>query len=75
MLVVIGFIVVAFSVFGGFVMAGGHLASLLQPIELLMIGGAAAGALAGSAANTVAANIVAIRVTIDFILKFPFWLV
>jgi chemotaxis protein MotA len=44
MLVVIGFIVVAFSVFGGFVMAGGHLASLLQPIELLMIGGAAAGA-------------------------------
>jgi chemotaxis protein MotA len=32
------------SVFGGFAMAGGHLAALLQPIELLMIGGAAAGA-------------------------------
>jgi chemotaxis protein MotA len=53
MLVVIGFIVVAFSVFGGFVMAGGHLASLLQPIELLMIGGAAAGALV--AGNTIKA--------------------
>src|SRR5260370_3240087 len=32
------------SVFGGFALAGGHLSALLQPIELLMIGGAAAGA-------------------------------
>lgn len=32
------------SVFGGFAMAGGHLGALFQPIELLMIGGAAAGA-------------------------------
>ena len=32
------------SVFGGFAMGGGHLAALLQPLELLMIGGAAAGA-------------------------------
>lgn len=32
------------SVFGGFVLAGGHVAALFQPIELLMIGGAAAGA-------------------------------
>jgi chemotaxis protein MotA len=31
-------------VFGGFALAGGHLASLWQPIELLMIGGAAVGA-------------------------------
>lgn len=31
-------------VFGGFALAGGHLASLWQPIELLMIGGAALGA-------------------------------
>jgi chemotaxis protein MotA len=31
-------------VFGGFAMSGGHLGSLLQPIELLMIGGAAFGA-------------------------------
>ncbi|HJW54085.1 MAG TPA: flagellar motor stator protein MotA [Burkholderiaceae bacterium] len=43
MLVIIGYIVVLISVFGGFALAGGHLAALLQPIELLMIGGAAAG--------------------------------
>lgn len=34
----------AASVFGGFVLAGGHLAALFQPVELLMIGGAAFGA-------------------------------
>lgn len=44
MFVIIGYVLVAASVFGGFAMAGGHLAALLQPIELLMIGGAAAGA-------------------------------
>ena len=44
MLVIIGYVIVAFSVFGGFALAGGHLAALLQPIELLMIGGAAIGA-------------------------------
>ena len=43
MLVIIGYIVVLLSVFGGFVIAGGHLHSLLQPVELLMIGGAAGG--------------------------------
>jgi chemotaxis protein MotA len=31
-------------VFGGFALAGGHLAALFQPLELLMIGGGAAGA-------------------------------
>jgi chemotaxis protein MotA len=31
-------------VFGGFAAAGGHLASLFQPVELLQIGGAAVGA-------------------------------
>lgn len=44
MLVIIGYILVCLSVFGGFALAGGHLAALLQPIELLMIGGAASGA-------------------------------
>jgi chemotaxis protein MotA len=44
MLVVIGYLLVCLSVFGGFALAGGHLAALLQPIELLMIGGAALGA-------------------------------
>ncbi|MBB3244573.1 chemotaxis protein MotA [Herbaspirillum sp. Sphag64] len=44
MLVIIGYVVVMASVFGGFAMAGGHLGALFQPIELLMIGGAAGGA-------------------------------
>ncbi|MGJ9417487.1 flagellar motor stator protein MotA [Massilia sp. CMS3.1] len=44
MLVIIGYIIVCASVFGGFVLAGGHAAILFQPIELLMIGGAAVGA-------------------------------
>ncbi len=44
MFVIIGYIVVCASVFGGFAMAGGHLGALFQPIELLMIGGAAGGA-------------------------------
>jgi len=45
LLVIIGYILVCACVFGGFALAGGHLASLWQPIELLMIGGAAFGAI------------------------------
>lgn len=44
MLVIIGYLAVLFSVFGGFLIAGGHLAALFQPVEILMIGGAAFGA-------------------------------
>ena len=44
MLVILGYLIVLVSVFGGFAMAGGHLGSLFQPVELLMIGGAALGA-------------------------------
>jgi chemotaxis protein MotA len=44
MTVIVGWLVVLGSVFGGFVLAGGHMAALLQPLELLMIGGAALGA-------------------------------
>lgn len=44
MLVIIGYVIVAVSVFGGFALGGGHLGALMQPIELLMIGGAAGGA-------------------------------
>lgn len=44
MLVVIGYVVVLGSIFGGFAMAGGHLAALWQPLELLMIFGGAMGA-------------------------------
>jgi len=44
LLVIVGYIIVCACVFGGFALAGGHMASLWQPIELLMIGGAAFGA-------------------------------
>jgi len=43
-LVIIGYLVVIVTVFGGFMMSGGNLASLFQPIELLIIGGAGVGA-------------------------------
>jgi len=43
-LVIVGYLAVIGAVFGGFVIAGGHLAALLQPVELLMIGGSAVGA-------------------------------
>ncbi|HSR64838.1 MAG TPA: flagellar motor stator protein MotA [Xanthomonadaceae bacterium] len=44
MLILVGLVVVLFSVFGGFVLAHGQLGSLWQPYELLIIGGAATGA-------------------------------
>ncbi len=44
MFVLIGYVVVLGSVFGGYAMAGGHLAAMFQPLELLIIGGAAVGA-------------------------------
>jgi len=44
MLVLLGYVVVAISVFGGFALAGGHLHSLWQPVEVLMIAGAGFGA-------------------------------
>jgi chemotaxis protein MotA len=44
LLVIIGYIIVCASVFGGFIASGGHAAVLLQPLELVMIGGAAIGA-------------------------------
>ncbi len=44
MLVIVGYVVIVAAVFGGFALAGGHLGSLVQPVELLMIFGAAAGA-------------------------------
>ncbi len=45
MLVIVGYIVVLGSVFGGYAIAGGHLGGLWQPVEVLMIGGGAMGAL------------------------------
>lgn len=61
MLVIVGYIVVCGSVFGGFVLAGGHMAVLFQPIELLMIGGAAVGAsLVGNNSKTIKASLKAL---------------
>jgi chemotaxis protein MotA len=42
--VIIGYIVVLGSVFGGFMLVGGELGALYQPAELLIIGGAGIGA-------------------------------
>jgi len=44
MFIIIGFIVVIGSVLGGFVLSHGQIGALWQPYELLIIGGAAAGA-------------------------------
>lgn len=44
MLVIFGYLVVIATVFGGFILAGGQMAALFQPVELLIIGGAGVGA-------------------------------
>lgn len=44
MFVGIGYLILLASVLGGFVAAGGHLGALMQPLEVVMIGGAAGGA-------------------------------
>jgi chemotaxis protein MotA len=49
MFVIIGFIVVIGSVFGGFVLEGGPLKVIVQPVEFMIIGGAALGAMLISA--------------------------
>ena len=65
MFLLIGYGVVIFAVFGGFVMAGGHLAALLQPVELLIIFGGAVGAfIVGNGSKTVRATIKALPTTI-----------
>lgn len=57
MLVIVGYIIVIASVLGGFALAGGHIAALMQPLEFLMIGGAAAGAfLVGNSMKVVKAT-------------------
>ena len=57
MLPIIGYLIVAGAVFGGFALAGGHLGSLIQPVELLMIGGAALGAfLVGNSGKAIKAT-------------------
>jgi chemotaxis protein MotA len=61
LLVIIGYVIVCVGVFGGFAMGGGHLAALFQPLELLMIGGGAAGAfLVGNNGKAIKATLAAI---------------
>ena len=43
MLVTVGYLVVLLSVFGGYMLSGGHLYAIFQPLELMIIGGAALG--------------------------------
>ena len=45
MLAIVGIVVVAVAVIGGFVWEGGHLLVLFQPAEFLIIGGAALGSI------------------------------
>ncbi len=66
MFVIIGYVVVLFSVFGGFAMAGGHLGSLFQPIELLMIAGAALGAfIVGNTGKAIRATVKSLPKTLQ----------
>jgi len=61
MLVIIGYVVVLASIFGGYALAGGHLGGLYQPLELLMIGGGAGGAfLVGNTGKAVKATLKAV---------------
>jgi chemotaxis protein MotA len=45
MIVIVGLIVVFGAVLGGFTLAGGHVGALIQPAELVTIGGSALGAM------------------------------
>lgn len=43
MLVIAGYLIILFSVFGGYLLSGGNMYALFQPYEFLIIGGAAFG--------------------------------
>lgn len=58
MLVFVGYLVTLVSVFGGYVLVGGHLGALLQPVEFLMIAGAGIGAfLVGNNTKSIRATV------------------
>ena len=58
MLLLAGYLVVVGAVFGGYALMGGQSGVLLQPVELLMIGGSAIGAfIAGNSGKTIRATL------------------
>ncbi len=58
MLVIVGYLVVLGSVFGGYALMGGHFGVLYQPLEFLIIGGAALGAfVVGNDSKTIRATV------------------
>ncbi|MGE0557178.1 MAG: flagellar motor stator protein MotA [Burkholderiales bacterium] len=65
MLVILGYVIVTASVIGGYALAGGHVAALFQPLELLMIGGAALGAfVVGNNGKAIKATLAALPKTL-----------
>ncbi len=61
MIVIVGYLLIVGAVLGGFLIAGGHPAVLLQPVELLIIGGSAAAAfIIGSGSKTLKATMAAL---------------
>jgi len=64
-LVILGYVIVTASVIGGYALAGGHVAALFQPLELLMIGGAALGAfIVGNNGKAIKATLLALPKTL-----------
>jgi len=63
MLIIVGYLVILLSVFGGFALSGGNLYALFQPFELLIIGGAAFGSF------IVANNMKVIKATLKSIMS------
>ena len=57
MLIIVGAVIVIFSVIGGYAIPGGHLAVLFQPYEFLIILGAAVGAFLTSNTKTILAGV------------------
>ena len=61
MLVIVGYLVVVGSVFGGYALIGGNFGALYQPVELLMIGGSALGAfIVGNDGHAISATLKAL---------------
>jgi chemotaxis protein MotA len=58
MFIIVGSIIVLVSVFGGFVMEGGSMKVIFQPVEFLIIAGAALGALVISAPKSLLMKII-----------------